>query len=694
MTKTLSICCILTLLFTSELCGQSADNLDTAGFSIELEDLVVTAQYAPTDRKNSIHRVQVIQKDQIAKRGNVRLDELLQLESGIRIKSDQILGSSITIQGIESANVMILRDGIPVLGRLNGNIDLSQISLHNVERIEIIQGPVSTLYGNNAAGGVINIISKKSSLNNVDVKITSQLESTGISDQALGINFKHKKLNVGGSYRVFDDKPYSIDSTRIRETVTDINDVEYVRDKYPLNLKDLQNWEAYFSYDVSNNNTMRLSVSRDAEQVSNPGEIRRPQFRPYAYDELYTTKRNSQTLFYDGESKKHFYNLSVSRSTFERKYARNYYDVEGDSINLQKSNEDTTNFEAYYGRLSMARGYQKGLSFIIGSQFNYETGSGDKVMDDDDDPERVVSNEFALFGELRYKIVDNLTLSASARGTKHNLYGLDISPGFKLLHKPIDKLQVRGGWSQGFRSPTLKENYLEFVDVNHHVLGNKDLQAEKSRNIFVDAEFNTKHKEIEIMATTTLFSNKVKDRIILAELEAGTLKFNYQNIGTYSTFGGGAGVNMRYRGLSFNSDITQTYWYNELSQNTDVKAYTPTTDFSNQLSYSFKKPSITLSIYQRHVGSTSRFIVVEDVLYEGISDSYDLIDFSISSDIWKKKIQLTAGVKNALNVNYINTPATANGPNIHLGSSSQLVNRGRSFFVRVQMALSSKFDTK
>ena len=89
------------------------------------------------------------------------LGQVLEKELNFRLSEDIFLGSSISIQGVSGQNVKILIDDIPVIGRLDGNIDLSQISLNNIERIEIIEGPLSTIYGTDALAGTINIITNK-----------------------------------------------------------------------------------------------------------------------------------------------------------------------------------------------------------------------------------------------------------------------------------------------------------------------------------------------------------------------------------------------------------------------------------------------------------------------------------------------------------------------------------------------------
>merc|ERR1711965_356759 len=95
----------------------------------------------------------------------VTLKDVLVNQNNIRVAQDNVLGSSMSLQGMSGQNIKILIDGIPVIGRLNGNIDISQINLNTIERIEIIEGPLSVNYGTDALAGTINLISQKNKKN-------------------------------------------------------------------------------------------------------------------------------------------------------------------------------------------------------------------------------------------------------------------------------------------------------------------------------------------------------------------------------------------------------------------------------------------------------------------------------------------------------------------------------------------------
>jgi outer membrane receptor for ferrienterochelin and colicins len=131
--------------------------------SVDLNEVVVAGQYDINTSDKSVYRVKVIDEATIQSMAAQNLAELLSNQLDIRLSQDNILGSSASIDGISGQNVKILIDGVNVIGRENGNIDLAQINLNNVERVEIIDGPMSVSYGTDAIGGLINIVTKKSS---------------------------------------------------------------------------------------------------------------------------------------------------------------------------------------------------------------------------------------------------------------------------------------------------------------------------------------------------------------------------------------------------------------------------------------------------------------------------------------------------------------------------------------------------
>ena len=123
-----------------------------------INEVVVTGVASPTKPQNALSVYKLISAATIRAQGAVTLNEVLKNQLNMNIRNDNILGAGIRMQGLTGDKIKTLIDGVAVNGREGGNIDMGQINLMNVERIEIVQGPMSIIYGSDALGGVINLI--------------------------------------------------------------------------------------------------------------------------------------------------------------------------------------------------------------------------------------------------------------------------------------------------------------------------------------------------------------------------------------------------------------------------------------------------------------------------------------------------------------------------------------------------------
>ena len=133
-----------------------------------LSEVVVTGQINTQTLKNAVHQIRVITKDRIEKQGATNLQTVLKNELNISFSQDAATGGSdITMMGMKGQNVKILIDGIAMVGRqgTSNEININQIDINTIERIEIVEGPMAVVYGADALAGVINIITKKNKTN-------------------------------------------------------------------------------------------------------------------------------------------------------------------------------------------------------------------------------------------------------------------------------------------------------------------------------------------------------------------------------------------------------------------------------------------------------------------------------------------------------------------------------------------------
>lgn len=125
-------------------------------WQLAMDPIVVTATRAERAADEVAVPVSVIGRAEIESQGAARVTELLADQPGLTITHDH--GAGLQMRGLESEYTLILLDGEPVIGRTAGTLDLERLTTANVERVEIVRGPTSSLYGSDALAGVVNLI--------------------------------------------------------------------------------------------------------------------------------------------------------------------------------------------------------------------------------------------------------------------------------------------------------------------------------------------------------------------------------------------------------------------------------------------------------------------------------------------------------------------------------------------------------
>ena len=162
-------------------------------FAFPLNEVVITAQIEALSQRDAVNNIISISKNEIEELNSLNLSDLLNQQALFDIQFDPALGSSIEMQGMSGNNINILVDGIPIIGRKGGQIDISQLNLSNIEKIEIVRGPSSVSYGTNSTGGVINLITKRR-IDKNQIIFSNYFENIGLKQYNIDINKKIKTI--------------------------------------------------------------------------------------------------------------------------------------------------------------------------------------------------------------------------------------------------------------------------------------------------------------------------------------------------------------------------------------------------------------------------------------------------------------------------------------------------------------------
>lgn len=687
-----SIKCVLVFTLVSLMCinrVHAQNQADSISMKVDFDEVVITAQYAPTHSKNAVQAIRTITRETIDRQGATNLEQLLQQDLSVRIQQDLVLGSSMSLLGMEGENVKIMIDGVPVIGRLDGNIDLSQINLNNVERIEIVEGPMSVAYGADALAGVINLITKKSQLNDYELKLTQQLESRGENNSMVdaGVRFNDNwllRLNGGR------DRFNGFDQDTLRSSL--------------WNPKEQWYFDASLRRNLGGDHRLRYQLSYFDEEVKNLGELRRPQFKPYAFDDYYLTRRLGHTLAHEGSVGDHFFwQTTLGRNSFERQVNSYRFDFEPENEAL--TGGDTTAFQSWMARSVFASQFRSDLNFQLGVDLRYENGSGARLEEAGAQGGKIGIGDYALFGSIRFQPINSLMLEGGLRATQNTRYQAPLIPSFHLKYNIGNDWSLRASYGKGFRSPSLKELFLSFIDINHFIIGNPDLEAETSDNVQLNLAFKKKKGNQLFSLRLNTFYNSIKNQILLFPfIERNGEKipttpdqsstFAYFNMSEGKTKGGRLKLGYQYKRLSLEGGVQTIAYYNPTSETVNsVDPFTYTLEFSGKLSYQLPFSGTDLSLFIRHNDRLiSYYPEMEDgqtVARQQIQEGFTMMDASLSHSFFNNRLNLSAGVRNLLDIRRVGV--SGGGGGVHSGSSEIApVGPGRSFFVRASISLFDK----
>ena len=466
-----------------------------------LDEIVVTASGRARRRSEIALPVETIEATEIQAAGAPSVDRLLAELPGLQVAAGVPTGSNLLIRGIGGARVLVLLDGRPAPGSLIERRDLSRMSLAGVERVEVVKGPLSSLYGSDALGGVVNVITRAPSPGfRVDGRALSggagrrQAEATVAGGGRL-------LYRATGAWRQEDQLPGAISAAgdgfaRVWDFRSDMRlDANEVWDLGGgVNLvRERQRWPVGGGFSGFNDNT-GVSGWLEARRLAGPGEWAAAAF-VQDYEHLYRSARGDRPIA-----------------------------GTDDEPQWEREARILTTYTASLGDHRVDVGVE-GSSRTIRSP--------DKLIE-----ERVGDTQAALFAQDAWHL-GGTVLTGGARLGWNSRWGSNLSPTVGLTRSVGERVRLRGTVARGFRAPSFKELAWHFVNLGagYVLQGFPDLAPERSWNVSGGVEWSPR---ASVRIDAEAFWNRVDDLIepgFVGNTPSGLLIYSPRNLSDVTTRG-------------------------------------------------------------------------------------------------------------------------------------------------------------
>ncbi len=677
---------LLIATVTSGAYAQAVDSSQSKNARL-MDPVVVTGQFQPESMRRSVYKVRTLDQALIQGRAATDLGSLLNTELGFRFTNDFTLGESdVSIMGMNGNNVKILLDGVPLVDRGSTKQSLSQIDINTIERVEIVEGPLSVVYGTDALAGVINIITKKAK------------QSGGLT-----LTARIQEESVGKTYSFMDGDGLHQESLSADWSKSawkaglqfSRNDFGGWKGNAELRMKEMKPKEqlfggAYVGFSKKGVNALYRLDYLD-EDIYVPGRYNQ---NNTALDADYLTKRLTHQLQVDWQASNNFQLMnSFSYQDYQRQtetYLLHF--PGGEKMPSNAPGEwDLSTFKTFFGRSIGNWKISEQWSWQPGIEFRRDQASGDRIEG------RPVITDMAFFNSLEYRPIAALAIRPGLRISHNSTYEAPpLIPSLNVKYALNGQTTLRASYARGFRAPTLRELYFLFKDANHDIVGNPNLKAEYSNSFNASAQWIDKKQVFS--STLSAFYNVFKNRIDLALGEDNVN--TYFNIDEYRTIGFSSENSYRLNRFSTTLGLLYIARYNQYQDDPNYKEstgkkYAWSPEVNANISYRIPVIETELGLYYKFNGKLPAFLRGLDannqqVVYLGEIDAYNWADITLSKTFFKS-LTLQAGVKNLFNVSRLQSTATSSG-SAHSDAGPRLMAYGRSGFVglRYQLHVNNK----
>lgn len=655
-----------------------------------INEVVVTGSRTARPIKMSPVTTQVLGGKALVDAGYSNLQQALQQETpGLNIQKVGF-GNEISMQGLDARHVLFLMDGERMTGDMAGNLDYERFNLHAIDRVEIVKGASSTLYGSRAAGAVINLITKKT---DKPLSIDAGIRYGQMNER----NYKHPQPK---------DFLYMFEQNADRPNLQSWVSAGFKAGKFT---SQTDVWysesDAFYMYQAENDKKVYTKeanpfLPHDIIVVSNavrpPMGIEGKEHITVSQKLYYNPNPNLSVLVYGSSFFMNTYDL-IQDMTFSQArdwtagtkvtyHVKDWFSVTGslhaDFYDRFKRHERIDkrqkDYESsiYQPRLTVTSNYFNGHSLILGMEHTSDELTSDRFSGNaNHDLKTRALKETEYFLQDEWTINPRWMISVGIRTNFSKAFGFMRMPKVAAKYSPDKHWSLRANYSMGYRSPSIKELFFNWDHLGMFMIrGNENMRPEKNNYFSLGAEYSNDRLFVSGTAYGNYFRDKIEGVWRIYDMQ---YNFEYTNLSQQRLLG--LEVLARWSVLDCLT-LNGTYSFVDVSKNKGIQVNTTSPHAATaSMDYKYMKKNYRLNaVFSASYMGGKKFDVQDRVFVKEENKSYDayfrcdlpqyvLCNLSVSQTFWNK-VKLTLGMDNLFNyvpktlgsgITMFNVPATA-----------------------------------
>lgn len=549
--------------------------------TIKFDDLIVTATKNAKTLDGISSSVFVITQKDIEKSTAIKLKDLLKLDPSIYIQkggfpsANAATRSVISIRGVGSSGTLFLIDSQRLSGEVKNPYDLDRIPISQIERIEIIKGPASSLYGSDAYGGVINIITKKDQSANVALKGSFTTKGKGRNGElSAGFGQKFDKFDFRVDISAFkqDGKTKSkvvrplmmnnpLPKINAKQSVSEDVTLYNINTKFGYSFSDALRLSGYFNYMSEENKGYYVSAFHPSNKIlpTPMGKMKVPFFNV----PIISTDNNKRMNFGANLKANLTNELSLNAKIYHSKYKKRntaksliyrqmgFASFESSMIDPMRANVDITSYESYLQ-------YALKSHFItFGGEYRDEKRKATVFTQSNEFNTKKVDYK-SLYIQDEFSLGDKLGFIFGVRYDE--ISNADSKPTFKagVTYNHNESLNLRANFAQGYRSPDIRELYISKQTPTGLQVGSEVIRGPKRTKYNLAPEFINTY-ELGFSGRYSIFNydfalfyNDLQDKITQTKIND---YFTFVNVKKAYTYGASANVGLEYEKFNANANF-------------------------------------------------------------------------------------------------------------------------------------------